>query len=491
MQKFCLALLYYFGRKDDQIKIRGFRIEPGEIETQLLLLDGIDDCVVVNFLKKSTEKALAAFFVAKQNRVVNVLDLKEQLFALLPNYMVPELLIQIDCIPLTVNGKIDKKKLAKQALGLVESKSKSTNADLKNLDKQSTGFDATIIDPKIKKCIFFLLNEVRYLADNQLIMSGDNLNLSGFDSLKFIRLIVAIEREYDIKISISDLYNHPTIERLAYLILHYKPLLESDCITCLREGFLDETPLFIIWGAGQYVFQFDELALHLDEKIPVYVLQAPIISGEVEIPDSLEELASLYILEIQRVMPNVRFSLAGYSFGGFVVYEMAKQLKKMGTPVDKLFIIDTSSIFVRHFGQSDWAYNTAVKRAQIWWFLTRNPIHQYRIFRKTIEDRKIVDEIKLRMLKEEQASGAPHALEFNELLHRKAYIMMRNYTIKPSNVKVHLLTTASHIKYGGLTMGWKRYANNGVSVFYVDCFHADLFFDKNISILADWLRRNL
>ena len=103
--------LEYMGRADFQVKIRGFRIELGEIETALEQQPGVAQAVVVAREDLHADKILAAFFVAKAGNSVDPDSLRGPLEAALPSYMVPTHFIQLDSLPLTANGKIDRNAL--------------------------------------------------------------------------------------------------------------------------------------------------------------------------------------------------------------------------------------------------------------------------------------------------------------------------------------------------------------------------------------------
>lgn len=104
------------GRKDDQVKIRGHRIEPEEVTARMNALEDVKECVVLVNSEKPERKNLVAYYVLENNSKVNKVssaDLKIQLKALMPDYMVPTSYVVIDSLPLTANGKVDKKALPK------------------------------------------------------------------------------------------------------------------------------------------------------------------------------------------------------------------------------------------------------------------------------------------------------------------------------------------------------------------------------------------
>jgi len=102
-------ILEFFGRGDEQVKIKGYRIEPGEIEKQLLKIEGIKDAVVA--VRKGQQAELCAYLVAKEEKELEVSQLREALSRELPLYMLPAEFVQVEAIPLTRNGKVDFKKL--------------------------------------------------------------------------------------------------------------------------------------------------------------------------------------------------------------------------------------------------------------------------------------------------------------------------------------------------------------------------------------------
>ena len=103
--------LEYLGRVDDQIKIKGFRIELGEIEMVLKQHTAVSDCAVVACEEPSGEKRLAAFFVSNRDEAAGIDGLKDFLSAKLPDYMIPAAFVRLDALPLTTNGKVDRKAL--------------------------------------------------------------------------------------------------------------------------------------------------------------------------------------------------------------------------------------------------------------------------------------------------------------------------------------------------------------------------------------------
>ena len=99
----------FLGRNDDQVKIRGYRIELGEVESAILELEGIVQCVVLAKEGKDNNKDLVAYYTSEDS--LDIDTIRQNLSKRLPSYMVPYYFIELEELPLTPNGKIDKKAL--------------------------------------------------------------------------------------------------------------------------------------------------------------------------------------------------------------------------------------------------------------------------------------------------------------------------------------------------------------------------------------------
>jgi amino acid adenylation domain-containing protein len=187
----------FLGRIDNQVKIRGFRIELGEIETQLLKLDNIKEAVVLTMGDEYGEKHLCAYFVAKQE--LSASKLKEHLMKNLPDYMVPSYFSQIETIPFTASGKIDKNSLAKIHI--------------------KTGRENEYVAPKsdIEKMVADIWKDVLSL-DNVGIY--DSLFEIGGNSLKVIRLASRMSEVFDREIPVASIFRYTTIYAFSQYLNH-------------------------------------------------------------------------------------------------------------------------------------------------------------------------------------------------------------------------------------------------------------------------------
>ena len=184
----------YLHRSDDQVKIRGYRIELGEIENQLLAIDEIKEAVVL-VKENGMLSNLVAFIVLKEELPEE--KIKTKLSASLIEYMVPNIIVSLESIPLTPNGKIDKKALLKID---VEFKSLNEYIEAKN-----------DIERKLIKMFSALLHVDKIGANDDFFELGGH-------SLLSTRLVSLIQSEWSIKLPLKDLFKHSKVSTLAYYI---------------------------------------------------------------------------------------------------------------------------------------------------------------------------------------------------------------------------------------------------------------------------------
>ncbi len=179
------------GRVDHQVKIRGFRIELGEIENQMLKLGAIKEAVAAAKTDTEGGKFLCAYFTSEQE--VNVTDLRKHLSKGLPDYMIPSYFIRLDKIPVTPNGKIDRKALP------------DTVEDI------DTGVDYVAPRSRTETDLTAIWQDV--LCVRRVGIHDDFFMLGG-DSMKSLKVLSRATAQ-DIKITLNDIFKHRTIAKIA------------------------------------------------------------------------------------------------------------------------------------------------------------------------------------------------------------------------------------------------------------------------------------
>lgn len=188
--------LLFLGRMDNQIKLHGFRIELGEVEKRISMVEGIKEAVVV-----ASKDDLQRTYMAAYYTVVDGIECKpEQVIAALqkqvPEYMIPSQLMCLEQFPLTQNGKVDRKALV-------------------NISKKEYNVGSSVEKPN-NKAERVLLEAMRKAMNNSNLGLGDNFFKNGCQSIQAIAF-TQILREQGIEMKISDVFNRPTVEKLAKL----------------------------------------------------------------------------------------------------------------------------------------------------------------------------------------------------------------------------------------------------------------------------------
>ena len=194
----------FIGRIDNQVKIRGFRVELSEINNILSKFNNIKECTTI-IRDIQNKKTICSYFTSKDEINISEKEIKNYLKEYLPNYMIPTYISQLDKMPLTVNGKIDKKQLPEVTLEI----------------------EHKIINPtnEIQKTLLELFKTVLNLEN---ISISDSFFELGGDSLLAIKLIIYINEKLKIRISMQKLFDNPTIIDLSNLILSMKNSFENS-----------------------------------------------------------------------------------------------------------------------------------------------------------------------------------------------------------------------------------------------------------------------
>ena len=194
----------FLGRVDQQVKIRGFRIELGEIEMRLLNYPGIKE-VVVLAQEESGDKYICAYIVS--DKEYGISELRESLSKELPDYMIPSYFVQLEKIPLTPNGKVDRRVLPKPEMN----EEQHYVAPRNETEVKLVGLWAIILNIK-----------------SEVISIDSNFFQLGGHSLKATILASRIHKELNLKLPLAEIFKNPTIRGLSeYIMGTVKNIYES------------------------------------------------------------------------------------------------------------------------------------------------------------------------------------------------------------------------------------------------------------------------
>lgn len=439
----------FIGRRDFQVKIRGFRVEPGEVEAVLERHPAIRDVAVVAREWREGEKRLVAHFVPRVGEEPSASELRSFLQGKLPAYMVPACFVRLNALPLTANGKVDRKALPDPSATdneLFHSEPVNDGEQPKDaLELQLTGIWENVLG-------------IRPIATQQ------NFFDLGGHSILAVRLMHRIEQALQRKIPITTLLQAPTISGLAELMRRegWSPSW-SSLVPIQPHG--SRPPFFCVHGIGGTVLRFRDLARHLGDDQPFYGLQAKGLDGKQPCASSVEEMAADYIRDIQQVQLGGPYFLGGYSFGGMVALEMAQQLRAQGEEVALVALLDTFP-------------GRPMSSAELLAKLFRMPLKEkisYSIGRvrrfATYVQRRLSRQLPPDLLKVRQA----------------CYLAESRYVPKVYTGKVTVFrpATKSLRSVDDAMGGWNEWAAGGVEIHEISGRHDNMFFEPNVAILAE------
>jgi thioesterase domain-containing protein/acyl carrier protein len=305
----------FLGRVDQQVKIRGFRVEPGEIEAQLRVLPGVREAAVV-----TDSSAGSIRLIAYCTGEVAPETLRAGLASTLPDYMVPSAFVKIDALPLTANGKLDRKALPKPDQGAFVSR--AYEPPVGEIEQKMAGLWAELL--KLDR-----------------VGRNDNFFDIGGDSLAVMRMVQSLNPLFGKAVPIRQVFQNPTIAALAAEMAGTGKSKASHNLVPLKIGG-SKPPIYYVHASSGHVFRYMALVNALGEDQPAYGLQASGLEEGEALGNSIESMAASYVQAIKEIQPAGPYRVLGYSSGGLLAFEMAQQLRQQGDVVDLLAILDTT-----------------------------------------------------------------------------------------------------------------------------------------------------
>ncbi|WLI75811.1 amino acid adenylation domain-containing protein [Kosakonia sp. H02] len=306
--------LNFVSRGDQQVKIRGFRIEPGEIEIVLKRHAAVQQIAVIPHQDAGGNKHLVAYVVPTMQEEALCDALQQFAREHLPDFMVPAAIVLLPALPLNANGKLAIPMLPKPDFRAQVGRQPQTEREKWLAEKFSE-----------------LLKVESLSIDSSFFAMGGH-------SLLAARLITQIDRVLQVKLTIRDLFEHPTVALLA-------KRLESNQRSSVLDVMLplqpmgNKLPLFCLPPGGGLSWSYAGLIPYLGEQQPIYGLQASrLSSGQAQ--SSIHDIAKAYLAEIYKVQPEGPYALLGWSFGCHLAHEIATLLQKEKKEVSTLILVD-------------------------------------------------------------------------------------------------------------------------------------------------------
>jgi enterobactin synthetase component F len=346
------GLLEFIGRADDQVKINGHRIELGEIESLLLHHPAVAEAAVAAHRNADSTTSLAAYLVAESGGIIEIDELRGFLAGRVPTYMMPSSFMVLDAMPLTPNGKLDRKSLA-----VPERAARMTYAE-----------PVTEVEKKLAALWQEILSVERVgLHDNFFELGGDSLSAAVMSAL--------FPEHLAVELPLGSVFEAPTIADLAVLVerLDSESLDPIGVMLPLRTVSKNaHRPLFCIHPMAGISLGFSSLLRHLDPAMPVYGLQSRGLRSSDQLPASIEQIASDYLTEIRRVQPDGPYRLVGRSLGGLIGHAIVERMQALELEVEMLAMIDS---YVFAGGELAGPRNEAEEIRAVMSFLDTHPLH--------------------------------------------------------------------------------------------------------------------
>jgi thioesterase domain-containing protein/acyl carrier protein len=315
--------LEFVGRLDGQVKVRGYRIESGEVEAAVRELEGVSECVVVAREDEGAGgKRLVAYVVPAggDGDVGGAGRWRDSLRRRLPEYMIPSLFVTLDRLPLTANGKVDRRALpAPDSAHLELKKDSVAPRDMLELKLAQIWEEVLGVQPVGVRDEFFEI---------------------GGDSLLAVRLMARIQQATGQKIPLQSLITGGTVEHLSGRLRGQAAAASGSSLVRLQASG-SKTPFFCVHPVGGGVLSYLELSRGLGAERPFYGLQAQGFDDGRQPLDAVEAMVARYVGEIRAVQPEGPYLLGGWSMGGVIAFEMTRQLQERGQSVALLALLDS------------------------------------------------------------------------------------------------------------------------------------------------------
>jgi thioesterase domain-containing protein len=476
--------LAYLGRADTQVKVRGFRIECAEVELALMNLNdkAIRAAAVVAKNLGSQDSVLVAYLVGNRE-AADLGEIRTRLRAVLPAYMIPARFEWLDEFPLTPSGKRDDKALRELPLATTVAPSAAT----------------TPVSP-YERAVADIMSE---FAGSSAFATDTNFFDAGGTSIGAMRVVLAIARTWDVEIPLDVLVVAPTPAHIAGLIAAGGPVRTFDPVVALRTSG-DHPPLFLVHPIGGNVLCYLDLVKHLPVDQPVYALQAAGAEPGATPLRTMSDLAASYIAAIRRVCPHGPYNVGGWSFGGYVAVEMARQL--VDEELARLILLDTTVI-------GDGPHAVVPESELITWFFGELLLEAHGIeatqltFEADGTDSDALFDSTLRYAIEAgivPAESSPRLIRRLYEIFRANYEATLNYRHQPLDRDITLLRSMGELPaelagphsivgsmFASPTNGWDRLAPRSLRVIEVAGDHLSMMSEPHVADVAAKLSAEL
>lgn len=471
----------FLGREDSQIKLQGYRVELGEIESVLQQLNDVTHCVVVVHGDKTANRRLVAY-VAKGKSPLTVETVTAHATNHLPPYMVPANIILLEQLPVTTNGKVDRDNLpSPEPINHKQTLSRCAHTDT-------------------ERKLLSIWQKILNLTDETIDVNTSFFDLGG-QSFLSVRLMARIQQQFNVVLPLAILIESDTIATLAERIetdSNETQRTQSPLVQ-LRAGD-KPSPIFLVHPVGGNVLCYRGLVNQLQElNCPFYGLQSVSheVTGQAAQTQDLETIAARYVKAITELPHNGSYSLGGWSMGGVIAAEMARQLISAEKSVNHLFMLDSPAPLDHRMPDEaeciQWFFHDFQGSDSIWLqdYAQQNPLHWAAVLEHAINEKLL------------PAGTSNNELDALYTLFTTNLHALRNYHARPvKDVKNVWVARAQqqpikelqyHAAAEDPAWGWRDYIQGPMHVSTIAGDHYSILAEENLPGLSaqflEWYTR--
>jgi amino acid adenylation domain-containing protein len=441
--------IQYLGRIDNQVKLRGFRIELGEIEAVLAKHSLVQSAVVIVREDIPGDKRLVAYVVPSGTSIPDAL-LKDLVRQRLPEYMVPSAFVQMEALPLSPNGKINRR--------LLPAPDWST-ADGGDVMAPRDELESTLV--RIWQTVLGIPN----------IGVRDNFFDLGGHSLMAARVLSEVETTIGREIPLSALFRGATVESLARVIRECQEASDPVLME-IQRGDSRRLPFFAIVPPGEESLGYAMLARHMGPEQTVYKIQghAPVLGGER--PYSEEEMRALtdeYIAALRTAQPHGPYCLGGLCDGTHIAEQIVLSLEAQGEEVGLFAIFDT---WVLQNSQRRWLWTMDYYRQRLRKMKRLSLTERLASYKRLAKN-------KVQNLRDQK----PPRTDWHQVYWPEGFIAKRFR----SPVVLFKRPKQPFFYIDDRQMGWGSRTESGVEIHEVDFHHSEILREPHVRFFAEKL----
>ena len=334
----------FLGRQDNQVKIHGYRVELCEIEAVILKHPSIASAIVRVIGDSGATSHLVGYLIFKssyqtfgkieKDHLIKI-EIKEFISKKLPYYMVPSRFIELEYTPLTSNGKLDNRELANLA-------------NIENIIDN----EMKLPESKIEKELAVIWKKL--LKIDNIGIHSNFFQLGGQSFLAF-QMMNQIYQNFGVHLQMNSLFQAGTIHHLSEKIEAARSSKDKpDQILIQLQSGNSKESFFCVHPSGGNVFCYHELSKYFSGKRSFVGIQSLGLNKSYNEDISLEEISKNYLAAIKKHQKAGPYFIGGWSLGGSVAYEMARQLLELGEEVYPVILIDSPIPYQRKLPTSEY-----------------------------------------------------------------------------------------------------------------------------------------